>query len=80
MLVVQTAVALADFDRAIDEEGKTLLKDTHIQQIARMSTEFRDYLDALHVGDESKRAERAHNRYDQFDSADAKSYKGESEI
>ena len=63
---MQTAVALADFEGATDEEGKILLKDTHIQQIVRMSSDFRDYLDTLHQGDESKRAERQRIRYDPY--------------
>lgn len=79
-LAVQTAVALADFEGATDEEGKILLKDTHIQQIVRMSTGFKDYLDALHVGDESKRAERAKTRYDEFDSQQGDSKKLRREI
>ncbi|KAF6223840.1 hypothetical protein HO173_013171 [Letharia columbiana] len=40
---LQTAVALADFDGA-DEDGKITLRKTHIQQIVRMSWEFKDYL------------------------------------
>lgn len=64
---MQTAVALADFEGATDEDGKILLKDTHIQQIVRMSSDFRNYLDTLHQGDESKRAERQRIRYDTYD-------------
>ena len=64
---MQTAVALADFEGATDEDGKILLKDTHIQQIVRMSSDFRNYLDTLHQGDESKRAERQRIRYDPYD-------------
>ena len=62
----QTAVALADFDGA-DENGKIILRKTHIQQIVRMSREFKDYLEGLHQGDEAKRAERQRTRYDAFD-------------
>ena len=61
----QTAVALADFDGA-DEDGKIVLRKTHIQQIVRMSQEFKDYLKELHRGDEAKRAERQRIRYDEF--------------
>ena len=61
----QTTVALADFDGA-DEDGKFVLRKTHIQQIVRMSQEFKDYLKELHRGDEAKRAERQRIRYDEF--------------
>ena len=63
----QTAVALADFEGATDEDGKILLKDTHIMQIVRMSKEFKTYLHKLHLGDESKRAERQGIRFDKYD-------------
>ncbi|KAL8827476.1 MAG: hypothetical protein Q9170_007000 [Blastenia crenularia] len=63
----QTAVALADYEGAKDEEGKILLKDTHIMQIVRMSKEFKTYLHELHQGDESKRAERQRIRFDEYD-------------
>ena len=63
----QTAVALADFEGAKDEDGKILLKDTHIMQIVRMSKEFKTYLRELHQGDESKRAERQRIRFDEYD-------------
>ncbi|KAL8792691.1 MAG: hypothetical protein Q9195_004751 [Heterodermia aff. obscurata] len=63
----QTAVALADYEGAKDEEGKILLKDTHIMQIVRMSKEFKTYLQELHQGDESKRAERQRIRFDEYD-------------
>ena len=66
-LAFQTAVALADFEGAKDEEGKILLKDTHIMQIVRISKEFKTYLHELHQGDESKRAARQGMRYDDYD-------------
>ncbi|MCJ1458205.1 hypothetical protein MMC28_008576 [Mycoblastus sanguinarius] len=65
----QTAVALAEFESAKDEEGKTLLKESHIMQIVRMSKEFKTYLRELHRGDEAKRADRQRIRYDEFDPA-----------
>ncbi|KAL9614466.1 MAG: hypothetical protein Q9167_001069 [Letrouitia subvulpina] len=64
---MQTAIALADYERAIDEDGRILLKDTHVAQIVRMSSDFRDYLDVLHRGDESKRAATQRIRYDKFE-------------
>ena len=51
----------------MDEEGKILLKDTHIMQIVRMSKEFKTYLQELHQGNESKRAERQRIRFDEYD-------------
>lgn len=65
----QTAVALADFDGA-NEDGKIVLRKTHIQQIVHMSQEFKDYLKELHRGDEAKRADRQRIRYDEFDAKD----------
>lgn len=55
---MQAAVALASYECVI------LLKDTHIAQIVRMSSDFRDYLDVLHQGDESTRAATQGIRYD----------------
>ncbi|PVH75853.1 P-loop containing nucleoside triphosphate hydrolase protein [Cadophora sp. DSE1049] len=54
----QTAVALAEFDGEKDIEGNILLKDTHIQKIVKMSSDFTAYLDELHKGSLAKRAER----------------------
>lgn len=65
----QTAVALADFDGA-NEDGKIVLRKTHIQQIVHMSQEFKDYLKQLHRGDEAKRADRQRIRHDEFDAKD----------
>ena len=67
LLAMQTAVALADFEPKTDEEGRILLKDTHIMQVVQMSRQFRDYLTSLHEGDESERAEREGIRNDGFD-------------
>lgn len=36
-------------------------------QIVRMSKEFKTYLQELHQGDESKRAERQRIRFDEYD-------------
>ncbi|KAF8846682.1 hypothetical protein BDZ45DRAFT_812136 [Acephala macrosclerotiorum] len=53
----QTAVALAEYDAETDEEGKILLKDTHLSSIVDMSIDFEKYLDETHDGaDENKRA------------------------
>ena len=71
-IAFQTAVALADFGNEKDEDGKILLKDTHIMQVVRMSEEFKTYLKTLHQGDESKRAERQRIRLDAYDAGSAK--------
>ena len=69
---MQTAVALADFENARDAEDHILLKDKHIEQVAKMSKQFRDYLNNLHQGDEGKRAERERLRLDGFDKSSSK--------
>ena len=63
----QTAVALADFDDDRNEDGKVVLRESHIQQIVHMSQEFKQYLRELHRGDEAKRADRQRIRFDEFD-------------
>jgi len=63
----QTAVTLAEYGNERDEEGKILVKDSHIMQIVGMSEEFKAYLKTLHLGDESKRAERQRIRLDEYD-------------
>ncbi|KAL8859320.1 MAG: hypothetical protein Q9178_004258 [Gyalolechia marmorata] len=70
----------ADYENAKDEEGKILLKDTHIMQIVRMSKEFKTYLHELHRGDESKRAERQQIRFDSYDAQSGNNDKGQRRI
>ena len=60
----QTAVALAEYDAETDEEGKILLKDTHLSSIVDMSRDFKKYLDKMHGADEDKRASIEHIRHD----------------
>jgi len=62
----QTAVALAEYDAEKDDEGKILLTDKHLRAVVELSKDFKNYLDALHVGDEAKRAERKRDRLDNF--------------
>jgi SpoVK/Ycf46/Vps4 family AAA+-type ATPase len=62
----QTAVALAEYDAEKDEEGKTVVSDNHLRAVVELSKDFQDYLDRLHKGDESKRAERKGERLDSF--------------
>ena len=58
----QTAVALAEFDAEEEpdrkEEGLVLVEEEHLSRVVRMSRSFQDYLEELHGGSESKRAER----------------------
>ncbi|KAM7202928.1 hypothetical protein V8F20_004175 [Naviculisporaceae sp. PSN 640] len=63
---LQTAVALAEYDAEKDEEGKILVTDTHLKAVVELSRDFKDYLNQLHKGDESKRAERKYERLDGF--------------
>ena len=79
-LAFETAVALADYEGAKNEEGKILLKETHIMQIVRMSKEFKTYLHDLHQGDESKRAERQRIRFDTYDARSGDNDKGQRRI
>lgn len=44
----QTAVALAEYEQNLDEEGKIMVEDHHIDQVAEMSRDFQVYLDELH--------------------------------
>jgi len=60
----QTAVALAEYDAETDEEGKILLKDTHLSSIIDMSKDFKEYLDDMHGADEDKRASIQRIRHD----------------
>jgi len=62
----QTAVALAEYDAEKDEEGKIMVTDDHLRAVVELSKDFQDYLDKLHRGDESKRAERKGERLDSF--------------
>lgn len=64
----QTAVALAEYDGQKDEEGHLLVTDTHLRAVAELSRDFKDYLQTLHKGSESKRAERKYERLDAFNS------------
>ncbi|KAL8806362.1 MAG: hypothetical protein Q9182_001392 [Xanthomendoza sp. 2 TL-2023] len=70
----QTAVALAEFEAKsqttpldVSVPGKIELKEKHLKQIVNMSSNFKRYLDELHVGDESKRAKRFAYRHDEFE-------------
>jgi SpoVK/Ycf46/Vps4 family AAA+-type ATPase len=44
----QTAVALAEYDGKLDEEGKIMIEDHHLKQVAEMTREFQRYLNKLH--------------------------------
>ena len=66
----QTAVALAEYDAERDEEGKIVITDNHLRAVVELSKDFQDYLDELHKGNESKRAERKGERLDTYAGAD----------
>ena len=61
---VQTAVALAEYDAEKDEDGKIIVTDSHLKAIVELSRDFKKYLQELHKGDESKRAQRKYERLD----------------
>jgi hypothetical protein len=66
VLAFQTAVALAEYDAVKDDEGRIVVTDNHLRAVVELSKDFQDYLDRLHKGDESKRAERKGERLDSF--------------
>lgn len=61
-------MALAEYDSEKDEEGKILLTDEHLRAVVELSKEFKDYVDGLYKGDESKRAARRLERMDDYQS------------
>lgn len=44
----QTAVALAEHERVLDEEGAVCVEEHHLEQVAEMTRDFQVYLDELH--------------------------------
>ena len=65
-LAFQTAVALAEFEANRGPDGRILIDESHILQVAETSRDFKLYLEDLHDGNESVRALRAGNRADRF--------------
>lgn len=65
-------MALAEYDAETDEEGKTIVNDTHFRSVVELSKDFKDYLKELHRGDESIRAQRKSERLDTFSTPKAK--------
>lgn len=63
-IAFQTAVALAEYHGRKDEEGTILVTDADFRGVVGLAKDFRDYLQDLHKGDESKRAERSYSRLD----------------
>ncbi|KPM34603.1 hypothetical protein AK830_g11966 [Neonectria ditissima] len=61
-----TAVAVAEYDGEVDEDGKTIVTDSHFRAIVELSVDFKFYLDELHQGNESTRAQRLLERLDTF--------------
>ncbi|KAI9664612.1 MAG: hypothetical protein M1821_006058 [Bathelium mastoideum] len=62
----QTAVALAEVDGHKDQEGRVLLKPSHIETIVKLSSKFKDYIATVHKADLAKRARIARIRNDDF--------------
>lgn len=69
MTALQTAVALAEYDAEKDSEGKIVVTDKHLRAIVELSRDFKEYLDELHKGNESKRAQRKYERLDDYEKA-----------
>lgn len=63
-------MALAEYEAETDEEGKTIVNDTHFRSVVELSSDFKSYLDKLHGADESERAHENHERLDAFLTAD----------
>ena len=59
-------MTLAEYDDERDQEGKIIVTDAHLRSVVGLSQDFNHYLDELHKGDESKRAERKYERLDTF--------------
>ena len=62
----QTAVSLAEYQNEQDSEGKIKLTEAHLKSVVELSKDFKDYLDELHTGDESKRALMRKERLDDY--------------
>ncbi|KAI1338623.1 P-loop containing nucleoside triphosphate hydrolase protein [Xylariaceae sp. FL0016] len=62
----QTAVSLAEYEAQKGEDGKILVTDNHLRAVIELSSDFKEYIDELHQGDEAKRAERQYNRVDRY--------------
>ncbi|KAI1744781.1 P-loop containing nucleoside triphosphate hydrolase protein [Xylaria scruposa] len=63
----QTAVSLAEYDSEKGDDGKIIITDEHLRAVVELSRDFKTYLNELHKGDESKRAERKYERLDSYD-------------
>ncbi|KAL1847379.1 hypothetical protein Daus18300_013964 [Diaporthe australafricana] len=64
----QTAVSLAEYENKQDGEGKIKLTEDHLKSVVELSKDFKDYIDNLHLADESKRALARKERLDSFGS------------
>ena len=65
--IFQTAVGLAEYEHDVDDEGLIMLKEDHLAQVAEMSGEFKNYLNKLHMKDESGRAAQSRLRLDNIE-------------
>lgn len=61
-------MALAQYKFAISEDkedvDKAVLDRDHFEEVCKMTTDFKQYLEKLHKADEDERASRAKNWYD----------------
>lgn len=64
----QTAVSLAEYENRRDKEGNIMLTEEHLKSVVELSKDFKDYLDQLHLADESKRALTRRERLDTYGS------------
>jgi hypothetical protein len=62
----QIAVALAEAADEKDDRGRIVLRPKHIEETVKLSSEFREYLKALHRKDDAGRAALRGNRLDAF--------------
>ncbi|KAK2601174.1 hypothetical protein N8I77_010642 [Diaporthe amygdali] len=62
----QTAVSLAEYENKKDSEGNIMLTEEHLKSVVELSKDFKNYLDKLHLADESKRALARKERLDTY--------------
>lgn len=60
-------MALAEYEAIKDEEKKIVITDSHLRAVVQLSSDFKQYVNTLHRGDEGKRAERKYERLDSYD-------------
>jgi hypothetical protein len=63
-IAFQTAVALAEYKGETDADGKIVLTDNHLRAMVELSSDFKGYLDELHMANEEKRSQKRVERLD----------------